>query len=155
MSAVRVLLWSSGVLMAGYGAALLSTNSPEVLVQIAIWAGAGVLLHDFVLAPVCAALGWAGGRLLPPAVRMPVGIAGLCLVVLGLLAVPVYDKPGRRGDNSTVLDRDYHLGLQVVAGAVALVLLCHLMLTRLLPVRQDHVVEQQRTDHVEGQPPAV
>ncbi len=34
-----------------------------------------------------------------------------CSVVLVLLAIPVYGKPGMRSDNMTVLDRNYPMGL--------------------------------------------
>ena len=106
MSAVRTLLALAGLSLGAYGAVLLYDNPPLILVRIAVWAAAGVLLHDFVFAPVCAAMGWAAGRVLPRRLQVPIGVAALCVVVLGLLAVPVYDKPGQRPDNATVLDRD-------------------------------------------------
>lgn len=155
MSAVRALLALAGLSLGAYGAVLLYDNPQVILVRIAIWAAAGVLLHDFVFAPVCAALGWAGRRVLPPRLRVPVGVAALCVVVLGVLAVPVYDKPGRRPDNATVLDRDYHHGLVLALAAVVLLLLWYLLASRLLPVGQDEMVEQQRPRGVQRQPPTV
>jgi hypothetical protein len=155
MSAARALLVLAGLSLGAYGALLLYDNPPVILIRIAIWAAAGVLLHDFVFAPFCAALGWAGHRVLPRRLRVPVGVAALCVVVLGVLAVPVYDKPGRRPDNATVLDRDYHHGLLLAVAAVTLVLLWYLLASRLLPVGQDEMVEQQRTRGVERQPPTV
>jgi NADH:ubiquinone oxidoreductase subunit 6 (subunit J) len=155
MTAIRVVLLLAGLGLGLYGAVLLYDNPPVILLRIAIWAGAGVLLHDFVFAPVSAALGWAGRRVIPSSVRVPVGVAGLCVVVLALLAVPVFDKPGAHRDNFTVLDRDYHQGLLLAVGAVAVALLCYLLASRLLPIRQDQVVDRQRADDVDRQPPAV
>ena len=155
MSAVRTLLALAGLSLGAYGAVLLYDNPPVILVRIAVWAAAGVLLHDFVFAPVCAAMGWAAGRVLPRRLQVPIGVAALCVLVLGLLAVPVYDKPGQRPDNATVLDRDYHHGLLLAVAAVVMVFLWYLLASRLLPVGQDDMVEQQRTRRVERQPPPV
>lgn len=153
MIAVRVALAVAGIAMACYGAVLLWDNPTVVIVRIVVWALAGVVLHDFVFAPICAALGLAGRRWLPPTWRAPIGVAALCAVVLGFLAVPVLGKPGARPDNATVLDRDYPLGLQLSLGVVAVGLLWFMLSRRLLPVRQDHMVEQQSAHDVGGQPP--
>jgi hypothetical protein len=155
MTAARVLLMLAGLGLAGYGATLLWDNPTPILIRIVVWALAGVVLHDFVFAPICAAFGLVGRRLLPPRWQVPVAVALLCGVVLGLLAVPVVGKPGMRPDNLTVLDRDYPLGLLLSLSVVLLALLWYLLGVRLLPVRQDEVVEQQRAEYVERQPPAV
>ena len=155
MTALRVVLGLIGLGLVGYGGVLLWDNPNVVLIRIAMWAAAAVVLHDFVFAPLCAAVGFAGRRWLPRRLHVPVGIAALCAVVLGLLAVPVFDKPGRRPDNHTVLDRDYHLGLWLSLAVVALGLLGYLLARKLLPVRQDDVVEQQRACHVDAEPPTV
>lgn len=155
MNVIRAMLILAGLALGSYGAVLLLDNPPVILLRIAIWAGAGVLLHDFVFAPIGAALGWAGTRLIPAPLRVPVGVAALAVAVLGLLAIPVYDKPGFHRDNLTVLDRDYHQGLLLAVGAVGVALLCHVLAARLLPVRQDEMVDQQGPGDVDRQPPAV
>jgi hypothetical protein len=76
----------------------------------------GVVLHDFVLAPVVLVVVAVVGRLAPKPVRAP---AAVLLVVLGsvtLLAVPVLGGFGRRADNASLLDRDYWSGWFVLAG---------------------------------------
>lgn len=151
MTAVRVLLAVAGMVMAGYGGVLLWDNPTVVIMRIAVWAVAAVLLHDFVFAPVCAALGATGRRWLPPVWQVPLGLAGLGVVVLGLLATPVLTKPGLRPDNTSVLNRDYPLGLLVSLGVVLLGLLWSMLSRRLLPVRQDDMVEHQRPGDVDGQ----
>jgi len=155
MRIVRVALVAAGLALMVYGASLLADQPQAVLVRIGTWAAGGVLLHDFVFAPLCAALGFAGWRLIPAPVRAPVAVAALCSVVLLLLAVPVYDTPGRRPDNLSVLDRDYGVGLAVALAAVWVCVLLYLLAARWLPVRQDQVVDGQRAENVEGQPPAV
>lgn len=163
---MRLLLGTVGVALIGYGGVLLLENPGPTLLRIAVWAAAGVLLHDFVFAPLVTALGYAGRRILPRAVWAPVAVAGLLSVTLVLLAVPVFDKPGARPTNPSVLDRDYPLGLWLALAAVWMVTLAYVGFRRVrnrsateitpksLPVGEDEVVQQQRADHVDGQPPS-
>ncbi|MDT5125099.1 MAG: hypothetical protein QOH54_743 [Mycobacterium sp.] len=141
--------------MGAYGAVLLWDNSLEVIVRIAVWAVAGAVLHDFVFAPLCVALGFTGRRLIRGRWWTPLTVAGLCTVVLGLLAIPVFAKPGLRPDNMTVLNRDYPLGLWVSLAVVWACVPLYYLVARLLPVRQDDVVEREGAEDVGGQPPAV
>ncbi|MDN4517402.1 MULTISPECIES: hypothetical protein [Mycolicibacterium] len=156
MTAARVLLVVAGVAAGLYGGVLLWDTSSTVLVRIAVWALVGVVVHDFVFAPLCAAAGVAW-RTVIPAVgswRSAVAVAALCSVVLVILAIPVYGRPGARPDNPTVLDRDYPAGLWI---SIALVWACvpaYHLLVRLLPVGQDQVVDRERADDVELQPPS-
>ncbi len=116
-TAARVGLGSAGVAAGLYGVLLLWQSAPwPVLINIAVWAAAGVILHDFVFAPLCVALGFAGRRILPRTWWAPTAVGALCSVVLVALAVPVYERPGARPDNPTVLDRDYHQGLWTLLG---------------------------------------
>ncbi|WP_018603871.1 hypothetical protein [Mycobacterium sp. 155] len=152
MTAMRLLLAAAGLSLGGYGALLVWENPPVISVRILVWALVAVVVHDFVFAPLCAAAGWAGHRLVPAGSRSPIAVAVLCSVVLVLLAVPVYGRPGMRPDNATVLDRDYPLGLAVSLGAVWLSVLVYELVKRLLPVGQDDMVEHERAEHVDRQP---
>lgn len=154
MTATRVLLAVIGVGLGGYGALLLWDHPPVIIIRILVWAAVAVVVHDFVFAPLCAAAGWAGRRLIPAGSRSPVVVGLLCSVVLVLLAVPVYGRPGMRPDNMTVLDRNYPLGLSVSLGVVWCSVLMYQLLKRLLPVGQDDMVERERADDVERQPEA-
>ncbi|MBS1695199.1 MAG: hypothetical protein JST91_23585 [Actinobacteria bacterium] len=154
MTTSRWVLVLVGVGLGGYGAVLLWDNPTAVIVRIVAWALVGVAVHDLVFAPVCVALGYSGRRVLPRRWWVPVAVAGLCSVVLVLLAVPVYGKPGMRPDNLTVLNRDYPLGLWVSLAIVWACVPLYVLTGRLLPVGQDQVVQRQGADDVEGQPPA-
>ena len=152
---MRVVLVVLGVIVAGYGAVLVWENPPVIIMRILVWALVGVVLHDLVFAPVCVALGFAGRRLIPGSWLPPVAVAAFSTVVLVFLAIPVYGKPGLRPDNMTVLDRNYPLGFWV---AVAIVWSCvplYYVAVRLLPARQDDMVQQKSTDDVERQPPTL
>jgi hypothetical protein len=155
MTAVRGLLIAFGLAVGAYGAVLVFDNPTQVIIRIGVWAAIGLLLHDAVFAPACLALGFAARRILPRSWWSPVLVAALCTIVLVLLAIPVYNKPGLQLDNPSVLDRDYHWGFWVSVAVVWGAALLYLLGSRLLPVRQNHVVQQQRAGHIEAQPPSV
>jgi hypothetical protein len=155
VTAVRVSLIALGVAVGVYGAVLVWDNPPVIIMRILVWALVGVVLHDLVFAPVCVALGFAARRLIPGNWWPPITVAAFCSAVLVLLAIPVYGKPGMRPDNTTVLDRNYPVGLWISLAIVWACVPLYYFAVRLLPVRQDEVVEQHGADDVERQPPAV
>jgi hypothetical protein len=152
---MRVALIILGVALGAYGGVLVWDNPPVIIMRIVVWALVGVVLHDLVFAPVCVALGFAARRLIPARWWPPIAVAAFCSVVLVFLAIPVYGKPGMRPDNMTVLDRNYPLGLWISLGIVWACVPLYYLAARLLPVRQDEVVEQQSPDDVERQPPTL
>lgn len=117
----RLAIGGLGVLVGGYGAfLLLSRQDRDQLLDAALWLASGVVLHDFVLAPLVLALVFVGTRVLPVVARVP---AASALVVLGattVLAIPVLGRFGARPDNATLLDRDYTAGWFALAGLVLL-----------------------------------
>jgi hypothetical protein len=153
VTATRIFLVALGVALGVYGVLLVTDNPTEVIIRIVVWAAIGVLLHDAVFAPVCVAFGFAGRRLLPHKWWTPVLVAALLTVVLVLLAIPVYAKPGLHLDNLTVLDRDYAAGFWIALAVVWGSALLYLVGDRLLPIGENDVVEQQSADDVEAQPP--
>lgn len=113
---VRTLRWAlvaMGVAIGGYGAWQLWEFPTDALLRIVVWAAAGVIIHDFVFAPLTAALGYTSRRLIKGRWWPPVAVAAMCSITLVLLAIPVFDTPGAKPDNPSVLDRDYPLGLGV------------------------------------------
>jgi hypothetical protein len=160
MTGIRVLLAVAGIALSVYGATLLWDNPTQIIIRIVVWAAAGLVLHDFVFAPLCVAIGFAGRRLIPRSLWPPVGIAALCSVVLALLSIPVFGRPGAHADNPTVLDRDYPSGLWISLAIVWACVPVYPIATRFLPVpklpvRKDEAVDQQSADDVESQPPPV
>ncbi|MFW6774072.1 hypothetical protein ACOACO_07295 [Nocardioides sp. CPCC 205120] len=119
MTAARGALGALGVGLAAYGAFLLLTRQETAqVVDVAVWFLVGVLLHDFVLAPVALALGWALPRVVPAGARAPVAAAGIVLVGVTLATVPVLGRFGALPDNPTLLDRPYVAGWCALAGVV-------------------------------------
>jgi hypothetical protein len=117
----RLLIGGLGVtagLFGGY--LLLSRQDHDQLVSAAIWLAAGVVLHDFVLAPLVLVVVAVGARVVPAGHRAA-AVAGL--VVLGaatIVAIPVLGGFGERPDNPSLLNRHYGIGWLVLAGLVVL-----------------------------------
>ena len=114
----RVGLGILGVVAGVYGAFLMfSRQDLDALLEVGIWMAVGVVVHDFVLAPLLIGVGVLVPRL-PAAVRESAAVG---LVVLGsvtLLAVPVLGRFGVEADNPTLFDRPYAAGWAVLAGLV-------------------------------------
>jgi hypothetical protein len=113
---MRWLLGVVGVAMGLYGVALVLTRDHDLL-NLALWLAAGVVLHDFVLAPLVLALSALVPRL-PRVARAPVVVGALVLGSATLVGVPVLGRFGARADNPTLLPRDYVGGWAVLAAAV-------------------------------------
>lgn len=86
---------------------------------LAIWLGGGIVLHDFVLAPVVLGLGVIVARVVPPAVRAPVVVGLVTAGTLLVIGVPVIVASHRSVANPTVLPGGYVAGLGVSLLVVA------------------------------------
>lgn len=138
----RLGLGALGILVGLYGAyLLLSRQDHDQLVSAAIWLAAGVVLHDFVLAPLVLAVVFVGARVVPAGFRAS---AVVVLIVLGtatIFAIPVLGGFGERPDNPSLLNRHYWVGWLVLAGAVVLVVVLAAVLAAVagsLRARADH-----------------
>jgi hypothetical protein len=115
----RRALGALGVAVALYGAWLLVSRGREHL-DILLWLGTGVLLHDVVLSLAVVGIGVLVMRVVPRQVRGPVAAGAIVLASVTLMAVPVLGRFGERPDNPTLLPRDYTEGWLVFAGVVVL-----------------------------------
>lgn len=123
---LRIVLVTCGVLAAAYGARSLLGEAPRDLLDAALWLGGGVVLHDFVLAPLVLLGALALRRCLPYTWRAPLVVVAIVLGSLTLVAIPVLGRFGARPDNPSLLDRPYvagwlgllALGLLLAAGHV-------------------------------------
>jgi hypothetical protein len=115
----RLVVGGLGVAAATYGAWQLLDDPLGDLVSVALWLAAGVLLHDFVLAPAVLALAWVVGRRLPEPARAPVTVGFVVVGAVTLLAIPVLGRFGASPGNDTLLDRNYVAGWLLLVGLTA------------------------------------
>ncbi|WP_406271507.1 hypothetical protein OH799_30860 [Nocardia sp. NBC_00881] len=127
MTFLRVLLLLAGLWLAWYGISLLLTMNITDLESVALWSLGGIVLHDVVFAPACAAAGLTARKLLSATSWAPLACGAACTVTLLLIAVPVIGREYAVTGNPSVLNRPYVWGLvgalAVVWGVVGLILI--------------------------------
>ncbi|MGA8848026.1 MAG: hypothetical protein WB471_15525 [Nocardioides sp.] len=122
MTAIRSSLGALGVLLGVYGAyLLLSRQDLEQLISAAIWLGAGVAVHDGLIALLGLVVVAIGARLLPVVARPAAAVGLIVLGSVTILAIPMLGRFGAKDDNPTLLDRSYWLGWSGIVVAVLVV----------------------------------
>jgi hypothetical protein len=86
--------------------------------EVARWVAATGVVHDAVLLPAAAAVGWLPGRLLPAAVRGPVRGAAAVSGIVAAFSYPLWRGFGRRDANPTILPLDYPVTVAAVVAVV-------------------------------------
>jgi hypothetical protein len=121
--ALRLALGILGVAAGLYGGWSLRGVERDEWPSVLAYLGGGVVLHDFVLAPVVVGIGVLAARLAPTSWRAPMVVGLVVWGGLTLMAVPVLGRFGALSDNPTLLDRPYlaswAVGTAVVVLAVA------------------------------------
>ena len=116
---LRIVLGAVGIafaLVGAWGILTHQANSPPR--AILPWWIAVVIVHDGIIAPLTALIGWLVIRYLPPAARAPVQFAAIVCGLLTLFAIPLLHRQGRGFEGSTLLTRDYRTNLLAVLATV-------------------------------------
>ena len=93
----RLLLGLAGIGLGLVGVWQFVAHVPTTgWVRVVIWLGAGIVVHDGVLAPLGVVSGWLVARRSPEPARPVVRFAGLALLTVGLLLVPLLATGGIR-----------------------------------------------------------
>jgi len=93
----RLLLGLAGIGLGLVGVWQFLAHVPSTgWLRVAVWLAAGVAVHDGVLAPLGVVSGRMVGRLSPERARPALRVAGLALLTVALLAVPLLATGGLR-----------------------------------------------------------
>ena len=124
VSRTRLVLGGAGVLLGLFGIfRLLTQIGGSDLISLAVWLIAAVVLHDGVLAPITAGVGWGLDRVVPPRARRAVvyGLTGA--VAVTVIALPEIYRRGSQPSAKALLQQNYGGHLAVALGIVAAVAL--------------------------------
>jgi hypothetical protein len=114
MNRLRVTLVLLGLAALGFGAQQLLTGGNGTRLTSSVpWLVGVLVLHDAVLAPVVAGIGWGLSRRVRGPALAVLAIGLYVAAVLVLVAVPALVTPGV-SDNPTAVPRNYSLGLAVL-----------------------------------------
>ncbi|MFD4640066.1 hypothetical protein ACFWN2_22325 [Lentzea sp. NPDC058436] len=99
----RFALGAAGVAVGAWGAWLLL---PQVTLELLVWLGGGVVLHDFLIAPLVGITGLVVRR---PSIGIGLTVSG----VITLIAIPLLWREHSGLVNPGLHDRDYPTGVAV------------------------------------------
>ncbi|MBE7189515.1 hypothetical protein [Jatrophihabitans endophyticus] len=124
VSRTRLGLGAVGIALGLFGVFRLLTEVPgSDLVSLFIWLLVALVLHDGVIAPLTAAVGWGLEHAVPPRARRAVvyGLAGA--VAVTVVALPEIYRHGSQPPQKALLRQDYGGHLAIALGIVAAVAL--------------------------------
>ncbi len=113
-----------GVLLALYGVfRLLTEIKVPDLELLAVWLIAAVVLHDGIISPIVAGLGWATARYVPRRARrflQPTLVVGGLVTVI---ALPMIYRQGTLPSQKGILRQNYTANLTIALGILVAVML--------------------------------
>lgn len=118
MRAVRLVLGALGIAAVGWGGWLLSDDGADRLTSTALWLAGGVVLHDFVLAPLVVLVGLAAVKMFPDGRRAVVAVAFLVWATLTAGVANVLLDVGGKPGMASLLNRPYVATWLVLTAAV-------------------------------------
>lgn len=130
MRALRGMLGVAGAVAIGFGVWSMRDFEFEQLWSMIAWLIGGVVVHDFVLAPVVVVVGVTIARVVPGDVRTPLAVGLVLWGTLTLIALPALSGLGVRSDNPSLLDRPYLAAWLLCTALTAVVVSAYVWLRR-------------------------
>lgn len=97
LGSARLLLGAVGLVFLAVGAWQFLAHVPSSgWLRVGLWIGAGIVVHDGILAPLGVVSGWLLARRTPERARPMVRVVGLAVLTLVLIAVPLLATGGLR-----------------------------------------------------------
>jgi multisubunit Na+/H+ antiporter MnhB subunit len=120
--AVRLTLGAIGLIMLAYGT-LRILQFPKVSkpVHLAEWLVAAIVVHDGVLAPIVAGIGWVLARAVPGRARSYLQGGLIVAAVLSLFVVVLNHRHGHSAPGNALLTQDYVRNWAILVPIVAAV----------------------------------
>lgn len=120
MKAWRIAFAAVGLPLALFGVFRLVTEIPlHNLVFLALWLAAAVIIHDGVLSPAVAGLGWVLRRAVPDRARRYLQVALIMSGLVTVIAIPMIYLRGSQPAVKALLLRNYAGNLSLLVGIIA------------------------------------
>lgn len=120
MKAWRIVLAAVGIALALFGVFRLVTDIPlHNLILLVLWLVAAVIIHDGVLSPAVAGLGWLLRRCVPDRGRRYLQVALIMSGLVTVIAIPMIYLRGSQPAVKALLLRNYAGNLSVLIGIIA------------------------------------
>ena len=120
MKAWRTILAAAGLLLVAFGVFRLLTEIPTgSLIRLGIWLLAALIIHDAVISPAVAGVGWTLRRNVPDRGRQYLQWALIMIVVVTVIALPMIFLRGSQPPVKALLLRDYAANLTLLIGLIA------------------------------------
>ena len=118
---IRTVLVLTGLGLASIGALRLFDLGWANFVAAAVWLGAGVVLHDAVIAPLTILIALGLARVLGARLSGALMVGLIVIGTVSIAAIPVLGRFGARLDNPSLLPRNYVAGWLVFVAVVLVV----------------------------------
>ncbi len=116
----RISLAVAGILLMLFGAMRLLTEVPvNMLVVLATWMIAAIVIHDGIVSPLIIAVGWTLARWIPPRARRYVQFTLLVAASVAVIAIPLAYREDTQPVAESMLLQNYLGNLTLIVGIVA------------------------------------
>ncbi len=116
----RISLAVAGILLGLFGAMRLLTEVPiDMLVVLATWMIAAIVIHDGVVSPLIIAVGWALARWIPPRARRYVQFSLIVAGLIAVIAIPLAYREDTQPQAESMLQQNYLGNLTFMVSIVA------------------------------------
>jgi len=117
---LRLPLGIAGILLGLFGVfRLLTQVPPSALVVLALWLVGALVIHDGILSPIVAGVGWAIARVVPPRARRYLQGALIMSALVTVIALPMIHRQGSQPRSKSLLLQNFGLNLTLLIGIIA------------------------------------
>jgi hypothetical protein len=124
MLRIRIALGSAGILLGLFGVfRLLTQIDTSDLEMLFIWLVGALILHDGILSPIVAGVGWGMAKVVPPRARRYLQGALITAVGVTVIAIPMIHREGTQPASKALLEQNFKGNLALILGIIAAVAL--------------------------------
>ncbi len=145
----RLVLGAAGILLGLFGVFRILTQVPGAdILGLLEWLVAAVILHDAILSPIVAGVGFGLHKLVPPRARRFLAPALVIGGLISVIALPMIYKENSQPVSKAILQQNYRANLALLLGIVAAAALLGYIAT----LFRDHTRQRHAAAHKSSAP---